>query len=244
MAAEFITLFKSKAIIIGLAALVLISLASVVAIATLIGDRYSQQLNIPTQKITTSNIDTQKFSIKKITLIKDGQTIEINSNGTAIKYIGANSADISARKTYSSTQLFNLFNHLTLEEFNALLGHYYSDENYTIIIETTHGTKKINIDPEGEEPPPEDIEDITDDIDDIDDDLNDPPPSPPPPPPPTPTPTPTPIPTGPPIPTPTPTPTPTGGPTPEPTQPFSCDMLQNQINDVTVNNTVCLPDQN
>jgi len=233
---------RSQLIILIAVAVAIIIFTSIIIYLLLIGQKYRDQVDVEPGSTRQLESGQQTFVVKKITLKRDGQVYEFNSNGIASK-LSEDGVTVKNRHLFSNDQIWALFNSLTKEEFEAFISHYYSaDGSYTIIIETSFGTKTIVVDDSdpGSEPPPDDLGDIVDDIDDIVDDLNEPPPSPPPSIPPTPTPPPA-SPTPSPTPSASPTPTPSPGSTPAPAEPFRCDMLQNQINDVTVSNTVCVP---
>lgn len=229
------------AIIAGISVAVII-FASITAYIILFGQKYQDKVEVNPGTTRQLQSGEQTFVVKKITLKRDGQVYEFNSNGVATK-LATDGVTIKNRHLFSNDEIWTLFNTLTKEEFEAFITHYYSAEaSYTIIIETSFGTKTIIVDDSTPDspPPPDDIDDIIDDLDDLVDDVDEPPPSPPPTMPPTPTPSPGSTPTPPPSSTPSPTPTPSPGSTPAPVDPFRCDMLQNQINNVTVSNTVCV----
>ena len=221
---------------IGITAIV----SAIITTALLIGRNYSQRLEQNSTRVRQIESKTPEFAVNKITIKRNGEIFEFYGNGLVVSFDEKTPQLIKNRRFISNSRLAALFGKLTKETFTSLATNYYSKtDNFVIVIETTQGTKDIIINDQGLEPPPDIIDDIIDDTDDVIDDLDDPPS-----PPPSISPTPAPSASATPAPStaPTPTPTPaTGGP-PIPIDPFTCDMLQNQINDVTVNNTVCLPD--
>lgn len=218
---------------------VLVVAALVVAILVVsvrFGINYRAIVDVP---ITTeTNYQEAEFSVRKITLVDriTGERIEILASGEV--RVSQND-QLSHRGLLSNSRLKDLFLKLSQEEFESLAKGYFSqDQNLSIIIETTQGTKTVDIN--NQQPPtqpPPVIDDIVDDIEDIESEVVTPTPTPPI------IPTPTPPPPGSsPVPTPTPPPpTPTPGVTPAPSptpDPFSCDQLNEH--GVTVSNIRCL----
>lgn len=209
-------------------------------VSIMIGRNYSKRIGIDNQNVREIKSQRAEFAVGKIILKKNGQVYEISDNGLVISYFESTSNIINNRRVISNSRLSGLFKNLTEDEFlNLLAGYYTSGDSYTLTIETTAGTKTIVFNNQNPNPPPEEIEDVVDEVEDIIEELDDPQPTPP-----YIAPTPTPINT----PTPQPSPLPSNTPIPSPgaspgiVVPFSCDMLQNQINDVTVSNTVCIPE--
>lgn len=225
-------------VFISLIALVVFLALGVTLLA--IGKRYQTRVDVGPGQISSVDLTQKTFYTKKIIMVKNGQAYEFFANGLGYQYEGAAGSAIKSRKIFSNQRIYDLFNSMSEADFASLIEHYFSvGGSFSLIIETTHGNKTIIFDDQGQQPPPDIIDDIVDDLDDLADDLNNPTPPP--------TAPPHPLPTAPPPTTPTPSGTPTPRPsssaTPTPTfapaEPFRCDMLNGQINDVTVSNTVC-----
>ncbi len=181
------------------------------------------------------------FQIKTITIkdLNSGCSIKILQNGTATQYCGDNQ-QLFDRKILSSDLIQRLFSNLNEDQFSSLLSDYFSFTlHLQIIIETSIGSKTININSSSSNQPSGNFQDFLDDIEDVTQETNQPTPPPPP----------TPPPTSPPPPSPSshPNPTPSTSPTPYPTpfpregtaQPsFDCSIITET--GVTVSNVRCL----
>ncbi len=135
-------LLKNPQLLLGLGVTLIVATLIVFALLLISpGNQANPRVDLAESAPRQLETIPQAFAVQKITIRKDGQTIEILSNGVVTR----SSLDLSKiqdRKLVSSNKILSLFGSLTLEEFLALATQYFSaTQNLTIVIETTYGTK-------------------------------------------------------------------------------------------------------
>ena len=242
MNALFKKLFVDRALVI-LFLCFLVVLLFIVYLLVRIGGVYQKKGTVFAPVI---NYEKSKARIKKITLRKKKDDSEvclsISHNGEFVEQ-NCETGKVEKSGVLSSQEVKQLFSKLENGVFETLTGSYGGslDSDYTLIIETTQGTKTIEITSGSGGPGLGLLEDLISQIEEKATEL-----------PPVPTPlnttSPTPSPSAPfpsataypivvPSTSPEPTPLPDGA-TPEP---FSCDMLPAHSKAITVSGIVCLP---
>lgn len=236
-------LMLEQPIVIIFSGLVIVILL-IFIISTQIGNTYEQYIKIPEYQEIQKDKKVE-LRIRRVRIIRgdgdDRVCTEINHNGLFRKY-NCNTLATIDQGYLSFDQVESLFSIIT-GNFDGFEGNFIGgDTSYAITIETTQGTKTINIE-SGEGELPSVIEEFIKEVEEQEGETFFPTPIPEASP--TFTPTPSAFPTITPSPS-TSSPTPAySSPTPLPPgvtpEPFSCDMLDTHERSITVSNIVCLP---